>query len=149
MYHAVLIRLMAFILMCGQLCSQNIERCLGALAADCTILSCPRWPRGQRPCMNWDPSLTIWWLTLPSLSTKDWPLLDVLCWTLTNSILEELDSQDCTYNMLLMLPFGLLPSLPTLDVHYCSQVWRLSWESMITHLLKSAKEFEDYVKSAE
>jgi hypothetical protein len=91
---------------------------------------------------------TIRRLTLPSLSAKDWPLLDV-SWTLTSSIMEELDTRDCTHNTLSTLPFGQFPSLPTLDVHYCSQLRRLSRESMITHLLKSAKELEDYAKGAE
>jgi hypothetical protein len=97
---------------------------------------------------NKKTSPTIRRLTLPSLSAKDWPLLDV-SWMLTNSILDELDTRDCTYNTLLTLPFGQFPSLPTLDVHYCSQLRRLSRESMITHLLKSAKDLEDYAKSAE
>jgi hypothetical protein len=97
---------------------------------------------------NKKASPTIRRLTLPSLSSKDWPLLDV-SWTLTNSILEELDTRDCTYNTIITLPFGQFPSLPTLDVHFCSQLRRLSRESMITHLLKSAKDLEDYAKSAE
>jgi hypothetical protein len=91
---------------------------------------------------------TIRRLTLPSLSSKDWPLLDA-SWSLTSSILDELDTRDCTYNTISTLPFGQFPSLPTLDVHYCSQLRRLSRESMISHLLKSAKELEDYAKTAE
>jgi hypothetical protein len=91
---------------------------------------------------------TIRRLTLPSLSTKDWPMLDV-SWTLTGHIVEELDTRDCTYNTLATLPFGQFPSLPTLDVQYCSQLRRLSRENMITQLLKSAKELEDYAGIAE
>lgn len=91
---------------------------------------------------------TIRRLTLPSLSDRDVPLLD-LSWDLTATVLDELDNRDCTYNTLSSLPFGQFPSLPTLDVHYCSQLRRLSRESMITHLLKSAKELEDYAKTAE
>eukprot|EP00980_Cylindrotheca_fusiformis_P001392 scaffold345_cov134-Cylindrotheca_fusiformis.AAC.3 len=91
---------------------------------------------------------TIRRLTLPSLSNRDWPLLE-LSWELTTIILDELDTRDCTYNTLSTLPFGQFPSLPTLDVHYCSQLRRLSRESMITQLLKSAKELEDYAKTAE
>ena len=82
---------------------------------------------------------TIRRLTLPSLSDRDVPLLD-LSWDLTAIVLDELDTRDCTYSTLTSLPFGQFPSLPTLDVHYCSQLRRLSRESMITHLLKSAKE---------
>lgn len=91
---------------------------------------------------------TIRRLTLPSLSPKDWTLLEVT-WMLTSSIMEELDTRDCTFNTLSTLPFGQFPALPTLDVHFCSQLRRLSRESMITHLLKSAKELEDYAKGAE
>ncbi len=91
---------------------------------------------------------TIRRLTLPSLSTKDWLLMEV-SWGLTNSIFEELDSRDCSYNTILTLPFGQFPALQTLDVHYCSQLRRVSRESMINHLLKSAKDLEDYAKGAE
>jgi len=91
---------------------------------------------------------TIRRLTLPSLSKKDWPMLDV-SWTLTNHIVEELDTRDCSYNTLSTLPFGQFPSLPTLDVQYCSQLRRLSRENMITHLLRSAKELEEYARLAE
>jgi hypothetical protein len=91
---------------------------------------------------------TIRRLTLPSLSNRDWPLLE-LSWELTTIFLDELDTRDCTYNTLSTLPFGQFPSLPTLDVHYCSQLRRLSREAMITQLLKSAKELEDYAKTAE
>jgi hypothetical protein len=91
---------------------------------------------------------TIRRLTLPSLSKRDWPMLDV-SWTLTNYIVEELDTRDCSYNTLTTLPFGQFPSLPTLDVQYCSQLRRLSRENMITYLLKSAKELERYANLAE
>jgi hypothetical protein len=91
---------------------------------------------------------TIRRLTLPSLSKRDWPMLDV-SWTLTHHIVEELDTRDCSYNTLSLLPFGQFPSLPTLDVQYCSQLRRLSRENMITHLLKSAKELERYANLAE
>lgn len=91
---------------------------------------------------------TIRRLTLPSLSGKDWPMLDV-SWTLTGHIVEELDTRDCTYNTLSTLPFGQFPSLPTLDVQYCSQLRRLSRETMIAQLLKAAKELEDYAGIAE
>ncbi len=91
---------------------------------------------------------TIRRLTLPSLSKRDWPMLDV-SWTLTHHIVEELDTRDCTYNTLTTLRFGYFPSLPTLDVQYCSQLRRLSRENMITSLLKSAKELEQYANRAE
>ena len=91
---------------------------------------------------------TIRRLTLPSLSKRDWPMFDVT-WTLVNHIVEELDTRDCSYNTLTTLPFGRFPSLPTLDVQYCSQLRRLSRENMIAHLLKSAKDLEQYANLAE
>ena len=97
---------------------------------------------------NKKASPTIRRLTLPSLSKRDWPMLDV-SWTITNHIVEELDTRDCLYNTLTTLPFGQFPSLPTLDVQYCSQLRRLSRENMITYLLKSAKELEQYANRAE
>lgn len=97
---------------------------------------------------NKKASPTIRRLTLPSLASKDWDLLEV-SWTLTNSLVEELDTRDCTYNTISTLPFGQFPSLPTLDVHYCSQLRRLSREAMISNLLRAAKDLEDYAKGAE
>eukprot|EP00537_Pseudo-nitzschia_pungens_P005453 CAMPEP_0172361854 /NCGR_PEP_ID=MMETSP1060-20121228/5621_1 /TAXON_ID=37318 /ORGANISM="Pseudo-nitzschia pungens, Strain cf. cingulata" /LENGTH=952 /DNA_ID=CAMNT_0013084239 /DNA_START=178 /DNA_END=3036 /DNA_ORIENTATION=- len=91
---------------------------------------------------------TIRRLTLPSLSKNDWPVVEV-AWTLTIHIVEELDTRDCSYNTLATLPFGQFPCLPTLDVQYCSQLRRLSRENMITQLLKSAKELEEYAGRAE
>ena len=91
---------------------------------------------------------TIRRLTLPSLSKRDWPMLDV-SWTLAYHIVDELDTRDCSYNTLTTLPFGQFPSLPTLDVQFCSQLRRLSRENMITYLLKSAKELEQYANRAE
>jgi len=91
---------------------------------------------------------TIRRLTLPALSGKDWSMFSV-SWPLVSTLWEELETRDCTYNTFVTLPFGQFPSLPTLDVHYCSQLRRLSREAMISQLLKSAKELEDYAKSAE
>lgn len=91
---------------------------------------------------------TIRRLTLPSLSKRDWSMLDV-SWTLMNHIVDELDTRDCSYNTLSTLSFGQFPCLPTLDVQYCSQLRRLSRENMITHLLRSAKGLEEYARLAE
>jgi len=119
-----------------------MQRCVGK-HLESNFKSCPS-VRAE----NKKASPTIRRLTLPSLSNKDWPILDV-SWTLTSSILEELDTRDCSFNTFTTLPFGQFPSLPTLDVHFCSQLRRLSRENMITHLLKSAKDLEEYAKSAE
>jgi hypothetical protein len=97
---------------------------------------------------NKKASPTIRRLTLPSLSTRDYPLLEQ-SWFFCETVLDELEARDCTHSTLSELPFGQFPSLPTLDVQYCSQLRRLSREAMITQLLKSAKELEDYAKSAE
>ena len=45
-------------------------------------------------------------------------------------------------------PFGAFPSLPTLDVHYCSQVKDICKENMVASLLKSSQELESYAKEA-
>ena len=91
---------------------------------------------------------TIRKLTLPSLSDKDSPIMDI-SWELTSSVMEELDTRDCSYNTLATLAFGRFPALNSLDIHYCSQLRRLSRESMINNLLRSAKDLEDYAKGAE
>ena len=91
---------------------------------------------------------TIRKLTLPSLSEKDFPLMHI-SWELTSCVMEELDTRDCSYNTLATLAFGRFPALNSLDIHYCSQLRRLSRESMINNLLRSAKDLEDYAKGAE
>mmetsp|Transcript_464 Transcript_464/g.1137 ORF Transcript_464/g.1137 Transcript_464/m.1137 type:complete len:905 (+) Transcript_464:125-2839(+) len=97
---------------------------------------------------NKKASATIRRLTLPSLSKRDWPMVEVSS-ILTNYIVEELDTRDCSYNTLSTLPFGQFPCLSTLDLQYCSQLRRLSRENMIAQLLKTAKELEQYTGLAE
>lgn len=46
-------------------------------------------------------------------------------------------------------PFGAFPSLPTLDVHYCSQMKAVSRQNMISSLLKSAQELEVFARESE
>lgn len=46
-------------------------------------------------------------------------------------------------------PFGAFPALPTLDVHYCSQMKSLSKENMIVSLLKEARELEQFARESE
>jgi hypothetical protein len=87
-------------------------------------------------------------ITLPSLNPQDWPVL-VASWSWIKSIWNELESRDLTYHTLRTSRFGDFPALPTLDVHYCSQIRRLSREDMVVQLLKSASELEDYAREAE
>lgn len=94
------------------------------------------------------PSVNEGGITLPSLNSDDWPVVQS-SWTWIKTIWEELESRDLTYNTLLSSRFGTFPALPTLDVHYCSQIRRLSREDMIVQLLKSASELEDYAREAE
>ena len=97
-----------------------------------------------RPC----PSVLEEKTTFPSLNSEDWPVI-VSSWRAVEAIVEELDSRDATYSTLSTLRFGSFPALPTLDVHYCSQMRRWSRENMVTQLLKSAGELEDFAREAE
>lgn len=95
------------------------------------------------------PSVKDGAVTLPALNNHDWPVIQA-SWRLVQSIWEELETRDLTYTSLaLSSRFGAFPSLPTLDVHFCSQIRRLSREGMIVQLLKSASELEDYAREAE
>lgn len=87
-------------------------------------------------------------ITLPSLNSEDWPVIQS-SWRWIRSIWDELETRDLTYNTLLTSRFGSFPALPTLDVHYCSQIRRLSREDMIGQLLKSASDLEEYAREAE
>ena len=94
------------------------------------------------------PSVAVGGLTLPSLNSNDWPVVQS-CWPTLTQIFDELESRDLTYSSLQWSRFGSFPSLPTLDVHYCSQLRQLSRQDMIVQLLKSASELEEYARKAE
>jgi len=94
------------------------------------------------------PSVLNGQLTLPSLNSQDWQVIKS-CWPVVSGMYEELESRDLTYNSLKSTRFGAFPALPTLDVHYCSQIRQLSRQDMIVQLLKSASELEDYARRAE
>jgi hypothetical protein len=94
------------------------------------------------------PSVRSGNLTLPALSQEDWPRL-CHSWRLVEYIWEELDTRDLSFSSLMTAPFGKFPSLPTLDVHFCSQLRRVCRENMIISLLKSASELEEYAREAE
>ena len=97
-----------------------------------------------KPC----PSVLDGHLTLPSLSNQDWP------WVLYShkfiaAIWAEFQERDLSYASLSVCSFGQFPALTTLDVHYCSQLRRLSREAMVLSLLRSASELEQYAREAE
>ena len=100
--------------------------------------------QNYKPC----PSVRGGNLTLPALSQEDWPNL-CHSWRLVEYIWDELDTRDLTFSSLMTAPFGKFPSLPTLDVHFCSQLRRVCRENMIISLLKSASELEEYAREAE
>ena len=97
-----------------------------------------------KPC----PSVQDGHLTLPALSNDDWP------WVLYShkfiaAIWAEFQERDLSYASLDVCSFGQFPALTTLDVHYCSQLRRLSREAMVMSLLRSASELEQYAREAE
>ncbi|GKY93571.1 hypothetical protein MPSEU_000324500 [Mayamaea pseudoterrestris] len=87
-------------------------------------------------------------VTMPGLNSYDWAVI-VSSWRLIRLVWDELQDRDLTFLSLCNNWFGAFPALPTLDVHYCSQIRRLSREGMIVELLKSASELEDYAREAE
>ena len=94
------------------------------------------------------PSVKEGEITLPALNSEDWPVVQS-SWRLVQAVWEELETRDLTYTTLLTSRFGAFPALPTLDVHYCSQIRRLSREGMIVQLLKRASDLEEYAREAE
>ena len=128
---------------------------------------------GYRAC----PSVLDGRLTLPALSELDAPVVNA-SWRWIDACWNELETRDLCYRYALLREidvvflwilltlshisqsvshvssletcrFGAFPALPTLDVHYCSQLRRLSREGMIVSLLKSASELEEYAREAE
>jgi len=99
-----------------------------------------------RPCV----SVTAGTLTIPALSDDDWPVVQA-SWRFITECWTELESRDLSYSTLATpaTGFGAFPALPTLDVHFCSQMRRFSRESMIVSLLRSASELEQYARESE
>lgn len=87
-------------------------------------------------------------ITLPSLNNTDWPVI-LSSSRLLSVVWDELETRDLTMSTLQTCRFGAFPALPTLDVHYCSQMRRYSREMMICQLLKSASELEEYARTSE
>ena len=94
------------------------------------------------------PSVTRGGITLPALNADDYEVIHS-SWRLTQAVWDELETRDLTYTTLKTRRFGAFPSLPTLDVHYCSQLRRICRESMIFSLLKVASELEDFAREGE
>jgi hypothetical protein len=91
-------------------------------------------------------------ITLPALNSDDWVVIQA-SWSFVQAMWDELESRDLTCTtMMASSPssrFGAFPALPTLDVHYCSQIRRYSRETMIVQLLKSASDLEEWAREAE
>jgi hypothetical protein len=94
------------------------------------------------------PSVKSGVITLPSLNAEDFAVI-VSSGRLLQLIWDEIETRDFAYTTLRSSRFGSFPSLPTLDVHYCAQLRRLSRDAMTTQLLKSASELEQYAREAE
>eukprot|EP00554_Chaetoceros_debilis_P013949 CAMPEP_0194121672 /NCGR_PEP_ID=MMETSP0150-20130528/47889_1 /TAXON_ID=122233 /ORGANISM="Chaetoceros debilis, Strain MM31A-1" /LENGTH=1084 /DNA_ID=CAMNT_0038814207 /DNA_START=94 /DNA_END=3348 /DNA_ORIENTATION=- len=85
---------------------------------------------------------------IASLSPVDWPWL-CSSWRFLADCINELDNRDLAFSTLVSCPFGAFPALPTLDVHYCSQIKDICKENMLSSLIKSASELEVYAREAE
>ena len=94
------------------------------------------------------PSVKEGGITLPALNSEDFGVIQS-SWRLVQSLWDELDTRGLAYSTLRESRFGTFPALPTLDVHYCSQIRRLSREYMVVQLLKSASQLEEYAREAE
>ena len=94
------------------------------------------------------PSVKDAGITLPSLNAEDFAVVQASV-RLVQLIWEEIETRDLAYITLKSSRFGSFPSLPTLDVHYCSQLRRISREAMTTQLIKGATELEQYAREAE
>lgn len=94
------------------------------------------------------PSVKEGTTTLPALNAQDYAVLQK-SWSLVETIWNELETRDLVYSALQQVPFGTFPALPTLDVHYCAQLRRVSREQMIQQLLKGASELEEFAREAE
>lgn len=98
----------------------------------------------HKPC----PSVSEGTLTIPALSMYDWMWVQY-SFKFISVIWDEFQERDLSYASLQVCSFGQFPALTTLDVHYCSQLRRLSREVMVLSLLRSASELEQYAREAE
>jgi len=85
---------------------------------------------------------------IAALSVDDWPFVQST-WRFLKEFLNELDNRDLAYGTLVSCPFGAFPALPTIDVHYCSQMKVLCRDNMISSLVSAAQELEQFAKEAE
>jgi hypothetical protein len=87
-------------------------------------------------------------ITLPSLNSEDYKIIHSST-HLIQLIWDELETRDLAYITLRSSRCGSFPSLPTLDVQYCSQIRRISRDIMTKQLIKSASELEQYAREEE
>jgi hypothetical protein len=91
-------------------------------------------------------------LLLPALSKLD-ALYVQASWRVLRECFSELDNRDIAYATFggsgPSAQFGAFPALPTLDVHFCSQIRTVCRERMIVTLLKMASELEQYARESE
>ncbi|KAL7546864.1 hypothetical protein ACHAWF_010186 [Thalassiosira exigua] len=84
----------------------------------------------------------------PSLSAEDAPYIRS-SWAFLRDCVEELDRRCLAYSTLGLQPVFQFPALPTLDVHFISQIKAFCRESMIASLVKTASELEVYAREME
>ena len=97
-----------------------------------------------RPC----PSVQAGSISLPALNVSDYAVLQSTQ-SMVDLVQEELDMRQVSFSRLQEQPFGVFPSLPTLDTHYCSQIRIVSRQSMTVDLVQSARDLEKFAREAE
>lgn len=83
-----------------------------------------------------------------ALSSVDWPYVQST-WKVLADCLNELNERKLAHSSLTSCSFGVCPSLPTLDSHYCSHIKEVCKRNMVASLWKSVNELESYAKEAE
>jgi Leucine-rich repeat (LRR) protein len=94
------------------------------------------------------PSAVNGGITLPALNASDFTVIQS-SWRMIQSVFEELETRDLSFTTLRSRSFGSFPSLPTLDVHFCAHIRRISREAMTARVVKTAFGLEQYAREAE
>jgi hypothetical protein len=94
------------------------------------------------------PSVMDGGITLPALNASDFAGIQS-SWRMIQSVFEELETRDLSFTTLRSRRFGSFPSLPTLDVHFCAHIRRISREAMTARVVKTAFGLEQYAREAE
>jgi hypothetical protein len=87
-------------------------------------------------------------ITLPALNASDFAVIQS-SWRMIQSVFEELETRDLSFTTLRSRRFGSFPTLPTLDVHFCAHIRRISREAMTARVVKTAFGLEQYAREAE